>query len=328
MFTRLFALLFCATLLLALAPAPVAPSAQTPGAMERGTVSKRPIAVMIDNHPNAYPQTGLDKASVVFEALAEYGITRFMAIYAPGISAEAAQVGPVRSARLYFVQWAMGFHALYTHAGGSPQALALLDQTTDVVNLDALKRVGGAYFTRSKKRFAPHNLFTSSEALGRAANVFKAADLNDPEVGYLFKDDAPGSGGAPAPSIGYFFLYKQESVGWTYDSESNSYLRLRRGKAAIDSASGKQLRTKNVVVLEVKERKLKNDPKGRIEQDVIGFGPAKVFIDGMQIDVTWTKESAAGQLRLFLADGSEVRFNRGQIWISAVPDIGNVVVKQ
>ena len=96
-------------------PATVAPS------FARGTLTKRPYAVMIDNHPDAYPQTGLDHALVVFEALAEFGITRFMAIYAPGIGPDAPAIGPVRSARLYYVQWAMGFGTLYAHAGGSPQ---------------------------------------------------------------------------------------------------------------------------------------------------------------------------------------------------------------
>jgi Protein of unknown function (DUF3048) N-terminal domain/Protein of unknown function (DUF3048) C-terminal domain len=327
MLTRVFALLFCATLLLGLAPAPATPATQTSAAFERGTLTKRPIAVMIDNHPKAYPQTGLDKATIVFEALAEFGITRYMAIYAPGISPDAAQIGPVRSARLYFVQWAMGFRAIYTHAGGSPQALVLLDQTTDVVNLDALKRNGGAYFTRSKKRSAPHNLFTSSEALNKAATAFKAADMNEPEVGYLFKDASPGSGGNAASSISYYFLYKQESVGWTYDAATNEYLRLRRGKAHVDSASGKQLRSPNVVIIEVTERQIKNDPKGRIEQDVVGSGVGKLFIDGVQIDITWQKENASSVLRFYVADGSEVTFNRGQIWISAVPNLGNVTVK-
>src|SRR6185369_11335241 len=97
------------------APSSVAPTG-APG-LARGALTQRPIIVMIDNHPDAYPQAGLDHAAVVFEALAEFGVTRFMAVYAPGITPAAKQIGPVRSTRLYFAQWAMGFHALYGHAG-------------------------------------------------------------------------------------------------------------------------------------------------------------------------------------------------------------------
>ncbi|GAB4125760.1 MAG: DUF3048 domain-containing protein [Roseiflexaceae bacterium] len=320
MFARLSALILCAALLMGLAPAP-----QTPSALTRGALAKRPIAVMIDNHPNAYPQAGLDKATIVFEALAEFGITRFMAVYAPGVSPEASQIGPVRSARLYFVQWAMGFKAVYAHAGGSPQALELLNTTSDVVNLDALKRNGGAYFSRSSKRSAPHNLFTSSVALDKAAAAFNATDLSDAEVGYLYKADAPAT--PTANRVDYFFLSKQDPVAWTYDAASNSYLRLRRGKAANDSVTGKQLITKNVVIIEVQERKIAGDAKGRIEQDVIGSGVGKLFQDGQVIEITWKKETASSPLRFYLADGSEAQFNSGQIWIAAVPAIGNVTIK-
>lgn len=316
---RIVALLFVIVLLFGVVPTGTAAPSQSSG--------RRPVAVMIDNHPAAYPQIGLDKASIVFEALAEYGITRFMAIYIPGVSPEAATIGPVRSARLYYVQWAMGFRALYAHAGGSPQALDTLNKTQYVVNLDALKKNGGAYFSRSSKRKAPHNLFTSSAALDKAAAAFNAAELSDQDVGYLYKDEAPGSGGEAATQIGYYFLYKQESAGWVYDTESNSYLRLRRGKAHNDGATGEQLRFKNVVVMEVKERKIAGDAKGRIEQDVVGSGPAKLFVDGVQVDITWSKDGASAPLRFLASDGSEVRFNNGNIWIAVVPKLANLSVK-
>src|SRR5205085_11601547 len=147
-------------------PSSVAPTG-APG-LARGALTRRPIIVMIDNHPDAYPQTGLDRAAVVFEALAEFGVTRFMAVYAPGITPDAPQIGPIRSTRLYFAQWAMGFHALYAHAGGSPQGLDLVESTDQLINLDALQNAGSPYFVRSRDRVAPHNLYTSSAELRRA----------------------------------------------------------------------------------------------------------------------------------------------------------------
>ncbi|MCS6939995.1 MAG: DUF3048 domain-containing protein, partial [Roseiflexus sp.] len=119
LFVRAAAALMTLTVIVALAAPAAAAPPLSPIAFERGTVIRRPYVVMIDNHPNAYPQTGLDKAAVVFEALAEAGITRFMAVYVPGVSPDVPSIGPVRSARLYFVRWAMGMRGMYIHAGGA-----------------------------------------------------------------------------------------------------------------------------------------------------------------------------------------------------------------
>jgi hypothetical protein len=295
--------------------------------LARGTLTKRPYIVMIDNHPDAYPQTGLDHAVMVFEALAEFGLTRFMAIYAPGVGPDAPAIGPVRSARLYFVQWAMGFRGIYAHAGGSPQGLALAERTNKITNMDALRRSGGAYFGRSKKRYAPHNLYTSSADLATAAAKLKVADFNQPEVGYLFKPDLPEAERPDAQSLTYFFLYKQDSAGWSYDCATNSYLRLRRSKPARDAASGEQLRTSNVVVIEIKQRSIAGDKKGRIEQDVVGSGAGRLFQDGAVREITWRKDSASAPLRFYTADGAEAQMNAGQIWVVALPSLNNLTVK-
>lgn len=307
-------------------PATAAPATQAPNlAFERGTVNTRPIAVMIDNHPGAYPQAGLDQAGIVFETLAEFGITRSMAVYLPGVNPQPASIGPVRSARAYFVRWAMGFRGLYAHAGGSPDALDLLAATDQVVDVDALKRANGGYFTRSNSRRAPHNLFTTGARLEKAAADKGVAAFSDPELGFLMKDGAPPEQRGAAQTITYFFLYKQDTAGWTYDPASNSYLRLRRGKPAIDALTRQQLRTSNVVVMAVPERPIPNDPKKRIEQDVLGSGPARLYQDGMIYDITWNKPDASAQLRFFAPDGSEVRMNRGQVWIAAVPSLNTIL---
>lgn len=323
---RPIALLALLAALLAAAPVYAAPAAPAP-TIERGALARRPFVVMIDNHPKAYPQTGLDKAAVVYEALAEFGITRYMAVYAPGVSPDAAAIGPVRSARLYFVQWAMSYRGIYAHAGGSPQALELAESTDQIVNLDALRRGGGGYFIRSKKRSAPHNLYTSTASLQQAADRLGVAEYSDAEIGFALKPEAPPEARPAAQSLTYYFLARQDTAGWTYDPASNSYLRLRRGKPHIDGATREQLSARNVVVIEVQERKIAGDPKGRIEQDVVGSGPGVLFQDGVARDVTWVKDAAGAPLRFFFADGSEALMNPGQVWIAAVPAIGNLTVK-
>ncbi|MBK9941857.1 MAG: DUF3048 domain-containing protein [Kouleothrix sp.] len=319
-------------------PAPTSPPAATPApnpgvdpitgapGLARGAVVRRPIIVMIDNHPEAYPQSGLDHAAVVFEALAEFGVTRFMAVLAPGITPDVPTIGPVRSTRLYFAQWAMGFHALYAHAGGSPQGLELVEATDQLVNLDALHNNASQYFVRSDSRDAPHNLYTSSTRLAQAATDLGMAELVDPTIGFLFKADAPAALRPKQQQLRYFFIYREDDAGWEYDPQTNGYARLRRGKPARDAESGKQLWTKNVVVMEVSEQKIDGDPKGRIEQAVVGSGRARVFSDGIEREVTWRKDAAAAPLGFFDADGSEVRFNAGPIWIAAVPALDNLTV--
>jgi hypothetical protein len=309
------------------APNPTAdPITGAPG-LARGALTRRPFMVMIDNHPDAYPQIGLDHAAVVFEALAEFGVTRFMALYAPGITPDAPQIGPVRSTRLYFAQWAIGFRPLYVHAGGSPQGLALVESTDQLINLDALRRDGEAYFARSSDREAPHNLYISSADVERAAADRGVSDFAHPEVGFLFKTDAPEAQRPVSEQLNYFFIYKEDNAGWDYDPKTNGYLRLRRDDPARDAATGKQLWTKNVVVIEVAEAKIAGDEKGRIEQDVIGTGPARVFMDGVERAATWSKTDAAAPLRFYDASGDEVKLNAGPVWIAALPSLDHLTVE-
>ena len=327
MMLRRVALLVLAAIVLMQGGATHAAPAQPPQPLERGTITKRPYVVMVDNHPDAYPQSGMDNAAMVYEALAEFGITRFMVVYVPGSSPEAKAIGPVRSARLYFVQWAMGLKGVYAHAGGSPNGLALAQTTKEILNLDALRRDGTAYFTRSTKRFAPHNLYTSTASLAAATLKNKAVDLDNKDIGYLYKDELAAEKRPTSQAFSYYFLYKEELAGWTYDATSNSYLRTRRTKPAVEATTGKRLNAKNVVVIEVKERKIVGDPKGRIEQDVVGSGVGMLFQDGSATAITWKKETASAPLHFYLKDGSEVQFNRGQIWVAAIPNAANLTIK-
>jgi len=273
-------------------------------ALVRGSIIKRPYVVMIDNHPNAYPQSGLDKATVVFEALAEFGLTRFMAVYAPGISPDVTRIGPVRSTRLYFAQWALPLGAVYVHA---------------------LFRANGNYFSRDDRRVAPHNLYTSTSNLDQAAASGNAQPIRS-DVGFLFKAEAPVAQRPVAQILTYFFLYSEDAAGWVYDPASNSYSRLRRGKPAIDAESGAQLRAKNVVVMEVKEAPITGDEKGRIEQQVVGSGKARVFVDGIEREITWHKDTPESPLLFLDGSNQEIQFNIGQIWIVALPTLDNLKV--
>lgn len=304
-------------------------------ALARGALTRRPIIAMIDNHPDAYPQTGLDEAAVVFEALAEYGVTRYMALYAPELVPVQGDIGPVRSARIYFVQWAMGFRAIYTHAGGSPAGLERLaaDNNNLVIDIDLVyleDRGIFSYSRRDRGRLAPHNLYTSQagvELFGeeRAAESL-ATDVS--EVGFLYAEEDPSLGAAnPASSIGYYFIYRDDPVGWFYEPSTNEYFRTRRNRPHIDAVSGEQLSFKSVVMMEVNEAPIPGDPKGRIDQDVIGEGAATVFANGGQTAAIWRKESEEGPLRFYDQAGAEIVFPAGPMWIAAIPSLGNLTIE-
>jgi len=296
-------------------------------ALPRGSVTERPFAVMLDNHPGAYPQTGLDQAAIVFEALAEFGLTRYMAVFVPGISADLPQIGPVRSARPYFVEWAKGLRALYAHAGGSPEGLLLAQTSVELINMDALRRDAGGFFRRSAARAAPHNLYTDSASLAGFRDS-KAADTPDlSEVGFLLKPEAPAAQRPSGQRLSYFFLYREAYVGWSYDPASNSYGYFRQARPHVDARSGEQLRFKNVVVLEVPERPIPGDPKQRIEQDVLGEGRARVFRDGAMVEATWRKPAGFAPLQIFGPDGAELAMNPGNVWIAAIPALDNLTVE-
>ena len=272
---------------------------------------------MIDNHPGAYPQSGLDKAAVVIEGLAEFGITRFMATYVDGISPNVAEIGPVRSTRLYFAQLAMGFHPIYGHAGGSPDGEALVRSTHELVNFDADAQGGYAY--RDRQRQAPHNLYTSSELLRAFAQATGAAAFGDTSVGYLYSDTVPD--GAGTNNIEYYFGDRSSAAGWVWSATDGVYYRSQRGQPHVDRITGAQVSASNLVVMEVSGGKRAGDDKGRIDQNVIGSGQARVFRNGRVMAATWVKEAAAAPLRFYDTTGAETRFAPGAIWIAAIPSL-------
>ena len=296
-------------------------------ALPRGSVKDRPLAVMIDNHPDAYPQSGLSGAAIVFEALAEFGITRYMAVFVPGVSPKLAVIGPVRSARSYYVEWAKGLRAVYTHAGGSPEGLLLAQTSIEIINNDGLRSVSGPYFRRSGERLAPHNLYTDSANIAAfaASRNLETPDLS--EIGFILKPEAPANQHPDSQRLSYFFIYPEAYVGWSYDPAANNYAYFRGSKPDIDSATGEQIRFKNLIVMEVPESSIPGDPKGRIEQQVLGEGKARIFRDGAMTEATWRKDAGFAQLRFYAADSTEVSMNPGAVWIAAIPSMSNLTVE-
>jgi hypothetical protein len=277
--------------------------------------SRHPIAVMVDDHWDARPQSGFTEASVVWQAPAEGGIPRYMMVFAEG---NPKSVGPVRSARLYFVQWAAEWNAVYVHVGGSPQAMALLaaqGQGQLVYNADEF-RYGGTYLWRTTDRFAPHNVYTDGKHLRALADRVGAEQI-DEKPAWRFATDAPLTLRPAGSKID--FAYQYGKIGYRYDRRTNTWRRYLDGKAQRDRANNRIVAPKNVVILEMAFGLLGPGQKGRLEADNIGSGRAWIATNGRTIRGTWKKTSVTAPTRFFDSAGHPVTLTRGQTFVQVIP---------
>ncbi len=288
----------------------------------------RPLAVMINNHTSARPQSGLIDADLVYEIVAEGGITRFLAFFNTTIP---EKIGPVRSTREYYLVLVkeMG-DAMLMHIGYSPQALVAIESWP----VRSLSR-GGAQFWRDEARLnagipTEHTAYVNGKEMvdkGIELGWEGTSELFKP---YIFTDDNPIK---PAETVDkasnikvVFWDEGDYSAEWKYDAATNSYLRFMGYDEAgqpvphKDQESGKQIVAKNVIVQFAKESSIAGDDKSRLDYELIGSGEGLVFKDGKVYKVTWSKEDRDIRTRFYTLDGEEVKFNRGKFWISIVPD--------
>lgn len=274
---------------------------------------------MIENLPVVRPQSGLSQAAVVYETLAEGGSTRFMAVFDP--AEKISELMPVRSARPYYIEWVSEYGALYAHAGGSPKALTVIRENSDINNLDALSR-NGKYFWRDTSKSAPHNLVTSSDKMNFALRDLGLADKPAEFRTWQFKDEAPLSErGDDGKSVEFNFSYgKSYLVRYRYDQATNDYKRFNADVPHEDKNTGEQIAVKNVVVQLVREPGYDPSGKGRLDIYVGGTGKAWIFRDGQVIEGTWQKISRTDRTLFYDTDGKEVQFDRGNTWVHVLPE--------
>ncbi|HEX6508885.1 MAG TPA: DUF3048 domain-containing protein [Chloroflexota bacterium] len=288
--------------------------------VSRSVADRRAIAVIFDNFsPDARPQSGLDQASLVFETLAEGGITRFMGVYQEH---DAPKTGPVRSTRLYFNSWAAGLDVIFGHDGGNVDALQQLPSLTTVYNIDADRVVGPFY--RTSDRAAPHNEYTSTSALRSYAESHGGATTGAPDA-IPHKSDAP-SGQRPAQfTINIQFSYSDYNVTWQYSPVTNDFARFMGGAPHLEASTGQQLRAKNVIVMRTVETPA-YDPytPGAIHLATTGTGAATVYEDGKAIQGHWSKPSIDSPLQWLDNANNPIPLNKGPTWIEVVPQ-GNSV---
>jgi hypothetical protein len=271
--------------------------------------TKRPvIGVMIENSTFARPQSGLNDAGIVYEAIAEYGITRFLTLFQ---EANPGNIGPVRSARPYFVDWAHSYDAGYAHVGGSPDALAKI-KTDGVRDLDQFAN-SGAYH-RISQREAPHNMYTSMQNLRdlAAAKGYTSSTF----TGWTRKKDAPAKT-VTANAIDIAISGPTYNVHYDYDAASNTYLRTMGGAPHNDADSGTRLAPKVVIGL-ITPYSLMADGY-HSSYGTTGSGAVKIFQDGTVTEGTWKREGNE-TYKFTDANGKPIALDAGQTWVTAVGD--------
>lgn len=322
---------------------------------------RRPLAVMIENSKAARPQSGISSADVIYEAVAEGGITRFMIVF---YCQDSDIVGPVRSARTYFLDWISeyGSSPLYAHVGGAntpgpADALGQIERYGWGAFNDLNQfSVGFPTFWRDYERLGKdtateHTVYSSTKKLWdfaaqkRQLTNVEIDDLTGKKVPWdqtfvkwSFKDDAPVSDRPTSFSAEFAFSgiqsdYANDYVArWQYDHDSNGYLRETGKVSHQDMDTGQQLLAKNVIILfttvsVADDGYLEEGHGEHLLYGTKGTGKAKFLIDGKVIDGTWSKPNRLARTKFFDAKGAELKLNRGLTWVEVLP-IGQVVKMQ
>lgn len=306
-----------------------------------------PLGVMIENHQNARPQSGLSYADVVYEAVAEGGITRFLGIF---YCQDAPEIGPIRSARVYFINFLSeyGAYPLYSHVGGANED-GPADALGEISNLGWVGyndlnqfSIGYPTFWRDYNRqghevATEHTMYSAAGKLWAVAkqrgitNTAKTVPWDERFTLYGFKDDADISARLNSQTIHLEFWTGDPAyyVDWVYDPKTNVYKRNNGGVSQIDKDTNKQLISKNLVVLHMEESRANDgyENNAHLLYKNIGSGNADVFMDGKQIKAIWKKDSRATRTMLYDLNNNPIKFDRGTIWFSVLPLTGAMTVK-
>jgi hypothetical protein len=307
--------------------------------------SRRPMGVMIENHKDARPQSGLSSADVVYEAVAEGGITRFLAVF---YCQDTPYVGPVRSARIYFIKLLEGYgeNPLYVHVGGAntpgpADALGYINKLgwSSFNDMNQFS-VPFPYFWRDYERLpnraTEHTVYSSTIKLWQYAKDKRSlTNIDDQGVSWdkgfsswKFEDDAKLADRGTVSKIDFGFwdnLVSDFSVVWNYNIKTNSYQRTNGGVLHLDKNTGKVLEAKNIVVMFAKESPANDGYEGgHILYQTVGSGDMWFFKNGQIIKGTWGRDDETSQVKFFDQNDKEISIVRGQVFVEILP-IGNKV---
>ncbi|MEK7119099.1 MAG: DUF3048 domain-containing protein [Patescibacteria group bacterium] len=302
----------------------------------------RPLAIMIENHAESRPQSGLSRADVVYEAVAEGGISRFMGVFYCGIAAQGTNVAPVRSARTYFLPWVLEYDALYNHVGGAgncsdptvdERAKALCQ--IDTYKIKDMDQFGISFPTcyRNYDRLdhpvaTEHTMVCVTDKLLKLASERGWTNVDAKGVPWdknfeqwKFKDDAKEADRGASLSAKFVAWKGYEAeygVRWDYDPKQNRFLRVNGGAPHMDLETKEQLWAKTVIIQFARETG-PVDEHAHLLYNNVGKGDGLMLVDGKAIKITWSKPVRTDRTKFFDAVGGEVPINRGPVWIELLP---------
>ena len=282
--------------------------------------TERPIAVMIDNHNQAWPQAGLNNAYIVYEIIVEGGETRLMALFK---GQDLATIGPVRSARHYFLDYAMENDAIYVHFGWSPQAESDISKYR-VNNINGITE-SSEIFWRSNEKYAPHNAVTSTEKILKSANAknYRTTSNKESVLNYVADEfDLEEGIVANEVTIPHSELQK---VSYEYDAENKVYKRYARAKEQTDWTTGEAVQTKNIIITFCDNYTLNDgEDKGRQGLKNIGTFNGYYITNGKAIKIQCIKSDRDKQTIYQDLDGKEINVNDGNTFVHICSTSANV----
>ncbi|NIT04555.1 DUF3048 domain-containing protein [Candidatus Saccharibacteria bacterium] len=295
---------------------------------ESSWVGRRPLGVMVDNHYLARPyQFGLQGADIIYEAVAEGGITRFLALFH---SQNVGKIGPVRSARVYYMDFALEFPAYYAHVGGAstpgPANIHTYIAKNDVLSLNQFRLGSATYTYGGDVRFPgggvlSHIHYSSTDKLSQAGELLYPGTNKMPAFErWKFKSDAPFAARPKEQKFSFnFWYFPAYQVGWSFEPKTNSYLRWQGGEVQTDKATGKQLFAKNVALVYMRARSAGDGTSHRL-YTTTGEGDAVLYQDGVEVSSTWRRSNLSSRMKFFKrGTNEELELNRGLTWIEVLP---------
>lgn len=273
--------------------------------------TSRAYAVMINNDPKARPQSGLHKADLVYEVLAEGNVTRFLAIFQ---SEKADRIGPVRSARDYYMELAKGYDSVYIAHGYSPEAKQMLDEGY-IDHINGMQ-YDGSLFKRDSSRVAPHNSYITSESVLEGVEKIGYEMDNPPSaLSFLSEEEVDRLDGAKASSVLVsYFSSNLFNVVYEYNDNDKKYKRYTNGELTADLDTDEPVLLDNILIAETNHKIIDNE--GRREINLTSGGDAYLLQRGQWKEVQW--QSKNGKILPF-ENGQEVGFVPGKTWINIVP---------
>ncbi len=276
----------------------------------------RIIAVMINNNHQAWPHAGLQDSFLNYEIIVEGGITRIMALFK---DADTEKIGSVRSARHYFLDYAMENDAIYVHHGRSPQALRDIENY-EIDNIEGLYDADGFWRDTTLDKAYEHTSFTNIEKINEVIEQKGYRNTTDEDLllNYKIQDvnlnKLENAIKADKISIEYS---SYQTTYYEYDEENKVYLRSMEDEAHVDAITKEQYTTKNIIVYQVKNRAI--DSTGRQDIDNVGSGEGYYITNGYAVPITWEKASRSSQTIYKYMNGKEIEVNDGNTWIQIQP---------